>query len=207
MKNRLPLTVGVTGGIGAGKTIVCDVFKTLGIPVYHSDARAGELMEHDPELIKEIRLNFGEKSYIGDDQLDRKYLSDLVFSDKAKLQLLNSIVHPRVFNDFHEWIILHKNQQYLIKEAALLFESESYKDLDITILVYCPLELRIKRTLLRDTTRTTESIQQIVDNQLSDSKKKKMADMVIINDDSRLILPQILKIHEDLLRRVPEISC
>ena len=204
MKNKLPLTVGVTGGIGAGKTIVCDVFKTLGIPVYHSDSRAEELMGHDPDIKKEIMLKFGEESYTTNNQLNKQYLSNLVFNDKEKLELLNSIVHPRVFNDFHKWIKHNKDKQYIIKEAALLFESGSYRDLEITVLVYCPLELRIKRTLLRDSNRTAESIKRIVDNQMSDSKKKKLADMVIINDDSILILPQILKVHEDLLKRVQQ---
>ncbi len=204
MKNRLPITIGITGGIGTGKSIVCKVFKTLGIPVYDADSRAKKLMEQDPTLIKDIKDNLGEESYISSEKINKQYLSDLAFTDKAKLELLNKIVHPHVFEDFSRWKERHKYETYLIKEAALLFESGSYQDLDVTVLVYCPLELRIKRILLRDSNRTIESIRRIIDNQMSDSKKKKLADSVIINDDSQMILPQILKIHYDLMGRAQD---
>jgi len=201
MNSNRPLTVGITGGIGAGKSIICEVFKSLGIKVYSADERAKELMEQDPALIKEIKNNLGTKSYI-DGELNRQYISKLAFEDKAKLELLNSTVHPHVLRDFSNWVDLNRNDKYLIKEAALLFETGSYKDLDSTVVVYCPLELRINRILLRDIHRTKESVLKIIDSQMSDTKKKRLADLIIVNDDTQLILPQILKVHNDLIRKI-----
>jgi len=201
MNSNRPLTVGITGGIGAGKSIICEVFKSLGIKVYSADERAKELMEQDPALIKEIKNNLGTKSYING-ELNRQYISKLAFEDKAKLELLNSTVHPHVLRDFSNWVDLNRNDKYLIKEAALLFETGSYKDLDSTVVVYCPLELRINRILLRDIHRTKESVLKIIDSQMSDTKKKRLADLIIVNDDTQLILPQILKVHNDLIRKI-----
>lgn len=200
MNNRLPLAVGITGGIGAGKSLVCNVFKKLGISVYNADSRARELMEDEPALINEIRSQLGEESYKSRNSLNTKYLAEQIFNNKDKLDLINNIVHPYVFKDFLRWRELHEKDKYLIKEAALLFESGSYRDLDLTILVYCPLDIRINRILLRDSHHTIESINRIVDNQMSDTKKKKLSDRVIINDGATMILPQILKLHEYLIK-------
>lgn len=201
MKNKLPLKVGITGGIGAGKSIVSEVFKSLGIPVYHSDLRAKFLMETEVELIDRIKSEFGDESYSENNKLDNRFLSKLVFQNTLKLNSLNTIVHPFVLRDYEKWTELHKNTVYTIKEAALLFESGSYKDLDAVIFVYAPLKLRINRTLLRDMHRSTDDIMRIVNTQMSDSRKKKLSDYVLINDDTKLLLPQILNVHNQLCAR------
>ena len=201
MKNKSPLKVGITGGIGAGKSIVSEVFKSLGIPVYHSDLRAKLLMETEDELIENIKSEFGDESYSENNKLNNRYLSKLVFQDVLKLNSLNKIVHPFVFRDYEKWTELHRNTDYTIKEAALLFESGSYKDLDTTILVYAPMKLRINRILLRDMYRSIDDIMHIVNTQMSDTRKKKLSDYVLINDGTKLLLPQILNVHNQLCAR------
>lgn len=191
----MSIHIGITGGIGSGKTLVTRIFSLLGIPVYNADDRAKWLMINDHELINRIKEHFGEASYHKDGSLNKAYLSKNVFNNKDNIIYLNSLVHPRVGADFSLWSQA-QSAPYIIKEAALLFESGSYKQLDKIIMVYAPLEMRVNRTLERDKQRSREQVLAIVDNQWDDAVKMDMADFVIYNDDSQLVIPQVLKLDK-----------
>ena len=197
-KNERPFRIGITGGIGSGKSIVCKIFSILNIPVYDADSRARFFMENDPWIRDMICKNFSDAAY-ENGQLNRQFLADKVFNNKENLNVLNNIVHPRVGTDFEDWSVEQAGAEYLIKEAALLFESGSYKELDRVILIYCPLEIRMRRIMMRDAHRTRKEIENIIEKQLSDTEKKRLAHYVITNDDANLVIPQVLEIHEDIL--------
>ncbi|GAB5528524.1 MAG: hypothetical protein Roseis3KO_03010 [Roseivirga sp.] len=150
-----PLLVGLTGGIGSGKTTVSKVFLSLGVPVYYADDRGKWLMLHDEQLRAQVIQHFGAESYQGQ-ELNRAYLAQRVFSDDDELQKLNALVHPAVGRDFAAWVSTHQNHPYLIKEAALIFEGGSYKQLDRVINVSATREMRLQRVLLRDLQRSKE---------------------------------------------------
>jgi dephospho-CoA kinase len=188
--------IGVTGGIGSGKSLVCQIFQVLGAPVYDADSRAKKLMTTDGILIDKIKKEFGSLSYHTNGDINREYLSANVFGDPDKLKRLNELVHPQVAIDYEHWVTMHATHKYLIKEAALLFESGSYKTLDELIVVTAPIEMRIQRVLARDNHRTREDIEKIISNQLSDEEKLVKANYVIKNDEKELIIPQVLKLHE-----------
>jgi dephospho-CoA kinase len=194
-----PLQIGITGGIGSGKSLVCRIFAQLGAPVYDADSHAKNLMTTDGILISGIKKEFGDLSYYPDGALNRKYLADHVFRDAKKLALLNSMVHPRVGEDYEKWVQQHNTHPYVIKEAALLFEAESGKTLDKIIVVYAPEALRIKRVLSRDAHRTVEQIKEIVGKQMPEDEKLKRADHIIVNDETQMIIPQVLKLHQQFL--------
>ena len=196
-KKEGPIKIGVTGGIGAGKSIVCEILTNLKIPVYNADTRARLLMEEDPQVVRQINESFSENAY-RNGKLNREYIASEIFTNDEMLSKMNGIVHPAVNRDFNNWVLKNARQNIIIKEAALLFETGSYKDLDKVILVYCPLETRIKRVLLRDNSRTRKDVEKIIEKQLSDTEKKKLADFVIINDDSTPVLPQVLSVLEQL---------
>ncbi|MBT30118.1 MAG: dephospho-CoA kinase [Thalassobius sp.] len=200
MKNK-PLIIGITGGIGSGKSVVCKIFKSLGIPVYDSDSRAKWLMRYSEDLINEIKKNFGQNSYLPDGQVNNKYLAENVFHDKEKLKLLSSLTHPAVGKDFQNWVEKNQNQKYLLKEAALIFEAGIYKTLDKTILVTAPQEIKIDRVLKRDPHRDKAQVLAIMDKQMSDDEKIPLADFIITNDDTEMILPQVLKLHEEFIQQ------
>jgi dephospho-CoA kinase len=191
--------IGITGGIGAGKSLICEVFQLLGIPNYPADYRAKWLQSNDPELKAKITHQFGEEAYFENGDLNRDYLSKEVFGDDEKLKLLNSLVHPAVGKDFEKWCIQHSDKPYILKEAALLFETGSYKQLDATINVHANQELRLKRTLERDPQRTKESVLAIMKNQFSDEKRMGLADYVIYNDESKSVIKQVMELHEELV--------
>jgi len=192
-----PLLVGITGGIGAGKTTIANVFATLGVPVYDADSKARYLMEHDPLLISKIQSIFGPKAY-KKGILNRSWIARQSFGNQSLLNQLNEAVHPQVAKDFSQWIHL-QNYPYLMKEAALLFEAGSFKSLDITILVKAPKELRIRRTLSRDAHRNEEEVARIMDQQWDDNRKEKLADVVIDNDETKAILYTLLDLHKKFL--------
>ena len=191
--------IGITGGIGAGKSLICEVFQLLGIPNYPADYRAKWLQSNDPELKAKITHQFGEEAYFENGDLNRDYLSKEVFGDDEKLKLLNSLVHPAVGKDFEKWCIQHSDKPYILKEAALLFETGSYKQLDATINVHANQELRLKRTLERDPQRTKESVLAIMKKQFSDEKRMELADYVIYNDESRSVIRQVMEMHKELV--------
>jgi dephospho-CoA kinase len=193
MKNDV-LKIGITGGIGAGKTTVTQIFSLLGVPVYYADERAKYILHHDEKVKQLVVKHFGDLSY-KDAKLNTVFLTKEVFSDDEKLAKLNSFVHPRVKLDFEEWM-KEQHSAYILKEAALLYEAGSYKDLDKVIAVFSPVELRIKRVLVRDPQKTEASVKSIMQKQMSDEEKIGKANYVIYNDDTRLLIPQVIKLHE-----------
>jgi dephospho-CoA kinase len=190
-----PLQVGITGGIGSGKSLICKIFGVLGVPVYDADYRAKNLMTTDGILIDQIKKEFGSLSYNEKGALNREYLSAAVFSEPARLEKLNSFVHPRVEVDYNQWVSANNRSKYVLKEAALLFEAGSYLKLDQIILVTAPQEIRIARVLVRDVHRTKEDIVKIIQNQMPEAEKEPKANFIIRNDESELIVPQVLKLH------------
>jgi dephospho-CoA kinase len=195
---KKPLQIGITGGIGSGKSTVYQIFSALGVPVYDADSRAKSLMTTDGILMSQIKKEFGVLSFRADGSVDREYLAQAVFNDQEKLEKLNGLIHPRVAEDYNAWMGKQENE-YVLKEAALLFETGSYRVLDKIIVVHAPKELRINRVLKRDSHRTREQVQHIMQNQLSDEEKIKRADFVIMNDESALVIPQVLKLHEQFI--------
>jgi dephospho-CoA kinase len=196
------LKIGVTGGIGVGKSIVCRMFAVLGIPIYDADTRAKWVMRYDEALRQELTDAFGTDSYTADGELNRAYLAKTAFYDPQKLALLNSIVHPHVANDFIDWAAANSSAPYLVKEAALMYESESWRQMDEIIAVFAPMDVRIKRLLQRDTHRTQQDIEAIIGKQLKEEEKMARAQHVVYNDDQQLLIPQVLKLHEQFLSRV-----
>lgn len=188
--------VGLTGGIGSGKSSVLSVFSSLGVPCYHSDIRAKELMQEDQELISQIKTLFGDDIYQGK-KVNRTKLADLVFPDKAKLDRLNAIVHPRVKSDF-QFFLSQQKASYVIKEAAILFETGGAADCDATILVTAPQKLRIERVMKRDKT-PKEHVKLRMSHQWSDEKKIPLADFVINNIDWDKTLKKVDEIHRQLV--------
>lgn len=187
------LKIGLTGGIGSGKSTVAKIFETLGIPVYYADAEAKRLMNSSETLKKVIRQNFGEATY-ENDQLNRKYLAGIVFNNPEKLELLNALIHPVTINDAEQWM-QQQSAPYSIKEAALLFESGATENLDFIVGVYAPQALRIKRVMKRDGL-TADEIMKRINRQVNEEMKMKLCDFVIINDEQELLIPQVLKLHQ-----------
>jgi dephospho-CoA kinase len=198
MSKQRPLLVGITGGIGSGKSTVCKLFSLLGIPVYTADERAKWLMAQDPELRNQISNIFGEAAYSSTGELNRTFLAESVFPNPEKIAQLNALVHPAVKKDFEQWIA-SQTAPYLIKEAALLFETGAAKALDYVINVSSPLRIRTARILLRDPHRSEEQVNQIINQQLPDEEKNELADFCIKNTDNKLLIPQVLEIHEQLI--------
>jgi dephospho-CoA kinase len=192
---KLPLQVGVTGGIGSGKSLICRIFSVLGAPVYDADSHAKELMTTDGILISQIKKEFGELSFLDDGSLNRSHLSKQVFSDSQKLEKLNKLVHPRVAINYETWVKQNHEADYVVKEAALLIEAKSYLSLDMLIVVSAPERIRVKRVLERDKHRTEKQVHEVISNQMSEEQKIKLADHVIVNDESELVITQVLKLH------------
>ena len=191
------MIVGITGGIGSGKSIVARIFKTLGVPVYNSDVRSKELLNTNSKLKSRLIEQFGKEIYTSSG-IDRKHFASIIFNDKKLLEISNSIIHPFVKNDFEVWISL-QDFPYTIKESAILFETDIYKQLDKIVLVTASEELRIKRVVERDQIPEKVVLERIK-NQWEDAKKILLADFIIINDETELLLPQVLKIHQVLLK-------
>jgi dephospho-CoA kinase len=191
------LKVGLTGGIGAGKSTVAHIFEVLGIPVYHADQEAKRLMQTNPSLIEKIKIAFSEKAYV-EGILDRQYLSSLVFNNKQQLELLNSIVHPFTILDGKEWM-KKQNSPYAIKEAALIFESGSQGEFDVIIGVFAPPAMRIHRTIQRDQV-DREKVMSRMEKQLDENIKMKLCDHVLINNEQTMLTPQVIALHEQLIR-------
>jgi dephospho-CoA kinase len=194
-----PLLIGITGGIGSGKSLVCKIFQQLGIPIYDADSHAKDLMTTDGILISAIKKEFGDLSYNEDGGLNRTYLAAHVFNNEKKLELLNSLVHPRVAEDFTKWVQRHNGFEYVIKEAALLFESGSHQSLDKIIVVRADEKTRIERVSKRDAHRTVEQIKAIVGKQMPEDEKLQRADYIIVNDGTQLVIPQVLQLHAEFL--------
>lgn len=191
--------LGVTGGIGSGKTLVCKIFEKLGVAVYDADSSARDLMNRPGELKKGIMQMFGDEVY-GEKGLNRSYLAGIVFGDRKKLNALNQLVHPAVRQDFFRWAELQESSPYVVEEAAILFESGAYKFMDQSVLVFAPEELRINRVMARDGI-SREQVQMRMKHQMAEEEKLKMADHVLTNDGTRMLLPQVIELHNRLLER------
>jgi dephospho-CoA kinase len=192
------LKVGITGGIGSGKSTVCQVFQTLGIPVFKADDAARYLMEHDATLIRSIKQLFGDDAY-ENEKLVRGRVSSLVFNNDALLAKLNALIHPATIAYSREWMG-QQNTPYVLKEAAIFFESGSNKEMDVMIGVWAPVEVRIDRTIKRGNT-TEEKVRSIIAHQMDEQEKMNLCDFVINNDGSEAIIPQVLALHQKLLTR------
>lgn len=190
------IKVGLTGGIGSGKSTVARVFETLQIPVYNSDIRAKWLQENNDKVIAAIKRLFGESIYTPTGQLNRVEIGKLVFTNKQQLEDLNAIIHPAVAADFEAWYA-QQSAPYCIKEAAILFESGANKGLDKTITVSAPQTIRLQRVIARDNT-TSELVLKRMANQWDEARKIELSDFVIVNDDKTLVIPQVLLIHSQL---------
>jgi dephospho-CoA kinase len=190
------LRVGLTGGIGSGKSTVAQIFEVLGISVYYADIAAKKLMNEDAELRSAITTIFGKQAYVNN-ILDRKYISSIVFSDPAKLQQLNALVHPVTKKDGEAWM-QQQTSPYAMHEAALIFEAKVSDRLDLVIGVSSPIELRIKRAMERDKVSRDEVLKRM-DQQLDEDLKMSKCDFVLINDEQQLLIPQVLELHEKLI--------
>jgi dephospho-CoA kinase len=193
------LKIGITGGIGSGKTTVCRIFEVLGIPVFYADDAAKSIMHTDDLLREQIIEGFGKESYSAAGELNRQYISSVVFNNDDELKKLNALVHPAVFRAFDIWVAQQENAPYVIKEAALLFESDSYKMCDRSVLVKSPEGIRIKRIMARDGA-TEENVRLRMNKQFTDEQKEKLADHILLNDEQTLLIPQVIALHEQFLR-------
>ena len=190
------LKIGLTGGIGSGKTTVAKVFETFGIPVYYADDNTNRLMNSDPVLKASIIQHFGNDVY-KNGELDRKHLASIVFNDKEKLELLNSLTHPITIRDAEEWMN-RQTAPYVIKEAALLFESGAAERLDYIIGVYAPQHIRINRVMERDKL-PVEEIMKRISRQVDEEMKMKLCDFIITNNEQQLVIQQVLDLHQKFL--------
>jgi len=190
------IKLGVTGGIGSGKTLVCTIISAMGYPVFNADYEAKRLIDNDTRLIDSIKGLFGEEIYINN-ELNRKRVAELVFTNPLLLEKLNFIVHPAVVEYFNQWVEHFQSKSIVVKEAAILFESGANKGLDKIIGVIAPLDLRIQRVIERDKV-SYESVLRRINNQNSQDELIKKCDYIIENDGGKLILPQVVKIIEEL---------
>ena len=192
------LRVGITGGIGSGKSVVCQVFQTLGIPVFNADEAAKYLMEHDTALMNDIQSLLGKGVYVNG-KIDRVKVAELVFADRSLLGQLNKLVHPATIAYADDWME-KQTAPYVIKEAAIFFESGSNTEVQAMIGVYAPKELRITRAMNRSNL-TWEKVLSIMNNQMDEDEKMGKCDYVITNDDQSAVIPQVLKLHQLFLNR------
>jgi len=190
--------VGITGGIGSGKSLIARIFGCLGIPLYNADNRARWLSDHDPAIRDAVTDLLGKEAYSATG-MNRAWVASQVFDNQGKLEYLNAIIHPVVGADFGKWM---KAQQaeYVLKEAALIFESGSFRQLDLVINVSAPVEIRLSRTLKRDEHRKREEVEKIIARQMTDEERRKRSDFDILNDNTTLVIPQVLTIHQAILQ-------
>ncbi len=191
------LKLGVTGGIGAGKTTVCKVFAVLGIPVFSADVEAKRIQDNDRNLQNKINSIAG-KDLFASGKLDRSEMAKLIFSNKDLLEKVNSLVHPVVFKYFREWAA-SQDSPYSVMEAAILFESGAGRMMDRTLTVVTPMEERIER-LVRGNKFTREQITERIKNQIDDESRIKQSDYVIFNSENDMIIPAVLGIHREMLK-------
>jgi dephospho-CoA kinase len=193
------LKVGITGGIGSGKTTVCRIFETLGIRVFYADTAAKQIMIEDAILMEGIKNTFGKESYFDNGVLNNKHIANIVFNNAEELAKLNALVHPAVFRAFDGWTAaLPADTSYVLKEAALLFESGSYQLCDLNILVVAPEKLKLDRVMQRDGA-SADAVRARMDKQFTDRQKLKLADHIIQNNESESLIEQVLRLHQVFL--------
>jgi len=191
----IPLQIGVTGGIGSGKSVVCQLFTCLGIPVYNADSRAKWLTNNDPVIRENVIELLGKQSYNSDGIYDTAYVSSVVFKDENLLKKLNAIIHPVVMQDTEKWVKANADSAYVVKEAAIMNKAGDRNLLDYVVVVEAPVEIRVKRILKRDK-RKEEEIRAIIERQVTDEARRNVADFLIQNDETSALIPQVLKLHE-----------
>ena len=192
--------IGLTGNIGTGKSTVAGIFEILGVPVYHADKRSRDFLDSE-EVKVQISSLFGKHVINSRQEVDRMALAEIVFSDKAKLSALNAILHPLIEEDFDQWCSSHQDQDYIMQEAAILFESGFNRLFDATILVTAPEKICIARVMKRDNVRR-EMVMDRMRNQWPQGEKQKLADYEIINDEKTMVIPQVLAIHQSLQKDI-----
>lgn len=185
----------ITGGIGSGKSVVCKIFAQLGVPVYEADSAAKQLYDKYPELKQSIKEQISEEALDKDGNINRKKLAEIVFNNDEKLSVLNKLVHPLVKWDFENWVESHKGFPYLIKEAAILFESGASSICNVIITVSSPIELRIERLRQRDKKSKAE-LEKIISHQITDEERISRSNFVIYNDEKQMLIPQVMRLHE-----------
>lgn len=190
------LQIGVTGGIGSGKSIVCRIFSALGVPVYSADDRAKWLLNHDLSLKSAVAELLGSEAYLPSGSYNRTWVASQVFQNPVLLQKLNAIVHPRVGEDTQVWVEQNRKAPYVIKEAAIMAKAGQNNALAQVIVVHAPADLRVARVLLRDPQRSEKEVRDIIARQISDQERHKIADFVIYNDESQLLIPQVWRLHQ-----------
>ena len=199
-ENKTPKLIGITGGIGSGKSIICKIFEVLGIPVYYADERAKWLTNNDLQLRKEIKELLGREAYNSNGQYNRKWVANQVFDNPELLKILNGLIHPRVFDDTKRWLSQHQNYSYVLREAALTNAAGNGNDLNKLIVVTSPMDLRIERVKKRDPQRTEEEIRAIIARQKTEDEFKQISDYQIINNEKQFLTPQVLALHKLFVR-------
>jgi dephospho-CoA kinase len=193
------IIIGITGGIGSGKSTVCKLFASMGVPVIDADAVAKNLIVNDAELKQNILTVFGADSYLLDGSYNKAYISSIVFEDATKLEHLNRLVHPKVITYTNNWVHQHHHLPYVIKEAALMFESGSHQYNNYNIVVESPMDKRLERICKRD--RISKDLaQKRINAQLNDEERREMADLIILNDEEQSLIHQVFKIHQHILK-------
>lgn len=193
------LKIGITGGIGSGKSFICRIFQNIGIPIYYADDESKKILQNNEYVKLQIKLNFGNDIY-QENKLDKLKLANIVFNDSDKLKLLNNILHPIVFKEFNLWCS-KQTSKYVIMESAIIFESGADKILDKIYSVSAPEELRIQRSMYRDKT-SRQNVLQRMKNQISEEERNLRSDVIIINDDKSSVTDQVTKLHDNLMRDI-----
>ena len=193
----MAVIIGITGGIGSGKSMVCKVFKLLKAPVFEADKVAKELLNTHPKIKSGLIHQFGSKIYTENGTVDRKKLAKVIFNDKTQLKKMNDLVHPVVREEFEKWVTKNDQNTYVIHEAAILFESGFYKMMDYTILVSAPREKRIKWVMERDGV-SRQQVEERMKNQMPEEEKQKLASVVLMNDNHNLLIPKIVEIDKNI---------
>ncbi len=192
----MSLQIGITGGIGSGKSLVCRIFSALGIPIYSADDRAKWLLNHDEQLKKTVEALLGSEAYLPDGSYNRQWVASKVFNNSILLRELNAVVHPRVGEDTQAWLKLHSKAPYVVKEAAIMGKARQNNSLDKVIVVHSPVDVRVERVMQRDPQRSETEIRDIIARQVSDEERIKVADYVVYNDDNQLVIPQVWQLHQ-----------
>jgi len=196
MPGKLPFQVGLTGGIGSGKSTVARIFQLLDVPVYESDETAKQLY-FEPEIRKEVVFLLGESAYLSESELNSNWIAEQIYANPALRISLNEIIHPAVAYHYQNWVS-KQSQPYILKVAALIFEADIYKNMDLNILVLAPASLKIERILKRDPQRNPEQIERIMQSQMQDEEKLKLADLLIYNDEKQSLIAQVEAINKEI---------